>query len=503
MTLAAALSGLAPRTAHATPELDRRYALDTVGYLRSWDNMDGLFVDYVADAYRDYFSRQSRFTVQDLGKADTVLSRSKIPYKKLIEDREILVEVARTSHSQTLIRTEVTKEGAQYRFSIEWLLAPSMEIISSGALTLTDPRDGSTFAMQDLKNKLEKTLDEMISAVPFAGNVSGRDKNTVTINLGSEAQIEPGDTLQVSTLDGVKRHPLLNQIVEWQLTKTGKIMIDQVEDKISFGHVISEEPGQQITPKQKITAISKKAVVSANETAPTETKEKGTTAAALYAPPAFGWVAGNLYMGGFSRDYSSLDNTINTSGGGFLFGVSAQGQLWFTRNWFADFSLGYGFYNYSQNSASLGTSGWTNFVLDGGYSYLINDDVMGPKAWVKLGYRSNSYSLPDSSANNIAAISFKSLFLGLGGDVPIQDGWGATADLGIGLFKGESEDSNFSGNATSVSDVSFTLGGYYRYTPRITFRAMLDMQFNGADFDSQRTLSQKVITFSPALVYYF
>jgi hypothetical protein len=326
--------------------------------------------------------------------------------------------------------------------------------------------------------------------------------------MGSDTGLERGDTVQIGTIDAVKRHPLLNEIVEWQVTKTGKAVIDQVDEKIAFGHVVSEEAGQLVGREQKVLSVAKQP----KEAAPSVSETRASTPAPdLTSPPTYGWVSGALNFGSFGRDYSSLDNTIGESGSGFLFGATGQGEAWFTRNWFADLSIGYDSANYSQHattpgssgSTSLGGSGLTSFVLDGGYAFLLADDVMGPKGWVKLGYRSNSYSLPDSASNNTASIAFKSLFLGLGGDVPVRDGWGALIDLGVGIFKGADEDANFSGNANSVSDVSLTLGGYYRYTPRITFRATLDFLWDSADFDTQRSLSQKVITFSPAIVYYF
>jgi hypothetical protein len=492
VSLAAAV--FVPGTAHASAELDRRYSLDSIGYLRAWDNADSLFVNYVADAYKEYFARQSRFTVHDLSKADVVLSNSKIPYKKLIEDKEILTQIARTSRSQTLIRTEVRKEGGEYRFQIEWLLAPTMELLGKDTLVLNDPRDGTGFSATDLRARIEKSIDNVIHAVPFSAQITGRDNNSVTLNMGFESGIEPGDTLQIGTIEGVKRHPLLNEIVEWQVTRTGKVTVDQVDEKLVFGHVTSEEVGQLVGREQKVVGVIKEPKVVPKNTA--ETKPE-TPAPDPNSPPVYGWVSGALHLGGAARDYSSQDNTIEQSNTGFLFGASGQGQAWFTRNWFADLSLGYG------DITSFGGSGLTTFVLDGGYAFLLDDDVMGPKGWLKFGYRSNAYSLPDSSVNYTASVAFKSLFLGLGGDIPVRDGWGTLVDLGIGIINDVDEDSNYSGNANSITDVSLTLGGYYRYTPRITFRATLDFLWDSADFDSQRSLSQKVITFSPAIVYYF
>src|SRR6478609_5668088 len=84
LQLAAGALGLVslPRYAHATAELDHRYALETLGALRSWDNVDGLFGDYVKTAYQEYFSHQSRFRFQDLSKVDSALMTAKIPYQK-------------------------------------------------------------------------------------------------------------------------------------------------------------------------------------------------------------------------------------------------------------------------------------------------------------------------------------------------------------------------------------------------------------------------------------
>src|SRR6185295_11380111 len=100
-TLALALFLISP-VAQANPEMDRLYALETVGALKAWDNVDGLFSDYVSSAYKDYFSRQTRFVYQDLSKADAVLKHSKLPYPKLIEDPQVLAQIARAEKTQTL-----------------------------------------------------------------------------------------------------------------------------------------------------------------------------------------------------------------------------------------------------------------------------------------------------------------------------------------------------------------------------------------------------------------
>src|SRR3989344_5046789 len=38
----------------ASSEMDRQYSLDSVGILRPWDNIDGLFAEYLRESYKEY-----------------------------------------------------------------------------------------------------------------------------------------------------------------------------------------------------------------------------------------------------------------------------------------------------------------------------------------------------------------------------------------------------------------------------------------------------------------
>lgn len=491
----------------ANTDLDRKYALESIGILRSWDNVDGLFADYVASAYRDYFSHQSRFRLQDLSKSDPILTQSKIPYGKLIADPEILAQLARATRSQTILRTKISKEGSEYRVDLDWLHSPEMVALAHESFTLDEPRDGHGFGAEQLKEKLQQAVDGLIKDVPFVGSVTGRDGQSVTLNIGATSGVERGDTLQIATLEQVKRHPLLKQVVDWRFNETGKVQVEQVDERISFGKIIEEEPNRQIMRQQKVIAIQH--LPAPKHKASAEIQEKETQ---REEPPRIGWVSGGLNLGNFSRSYSSLDNTIGKDGGGFAYGFKVDSQLWITKEWFAETGLNFDFWSYSQHdtlagsstdSTNIGSGNLVGFRIAGGYSYLVDNDLLGPKGWLKLGYHSNAYSLPSSTADATTPITFKSLFVGLGGDLPIRDGFGAVLDFNLGIINGASENTKLSGDTNSASDVSFSIGGYYRYTQRISFRGTLDFISNSADFKTNRTVSQKIITFVPAVLYYF
>jgi hypothetical protein len=480
--------------------------------LKAWDNVDGLFAEYVTGAYRDYFAHQSRFVLQEISKSDQVLSTSKVPYKRLIEDPQVLAQIARSARVETLVRTRVTKEGPQYEFKLEWLLAPNMRLLASDSFVMKDLN--SSGGMADLHTLLVKALQRLIDKVPYVASITGRDGNSVTVNIGGNLDLKRGDTLSVATLDEVKEHPLLHSIVGWRLTPTGKLEVDQVEESIAFAHVTEEDPNRQVARDQKITQVIPRP--------PTvESRHDDDDKSPMEELPKLGYVAGGLSLGGFSRDKSSATGTFAYTGSGSHVGADAEGQLWFNRNIFADLSLRYGILGYTQKrttgAASLSdfdTNGSATAVkIDAGYSYLLTNDFFGPKGWVKLGFHSYSYSLPNlastgataaqNTAESLSPISFKSVFVGIGADVPVYENFGGILDLNFGLFTGATETSNLSGSVTSASDGFFFIGGYYRYTRRITFRAGLSIQANGAEFDSGASLSQKIISFSPSLLYYF
>ena len=497
---------LLPMRAQANAETDRQFALERVGFLKSWDNVDGLFVDYVADAYRDYFSRQSRFVLQDLSKADVLLSKSKLPYNKLIEDADILGQISRATRAESIIRTKILKEGPQYQFQMDWLHSPRMELMSSVTFVLQEPSGGKGFGIGDVRDDLQKALDQLIGKVPFLGNVTGRDNNQVTLNIGQNANLKKGDTLSIATLDEVKKHPLLKQIVDWRLTATGKVEIESVEDRISFGRVTQEEDGRQIGRFQKVIQI----IPATKAEQPVVIDEKAQ-AANRDEPPKLGWIAGNLGLGSFSRtftDTTTLSSAISDQGGGFNFGLRGDGELWFNREFFADISMGFNTFSYSANLIAGGNSpgqqdsgSSTSFKIAGGYSYLVNGDFYGPKGWLKFGYHTVSFNL---TTPNLGPTSIKGLFLGVGGDLPIREQWGALLNLDFGFLSGASESTQAHGDASSTTDVELFIGGYYRFTQRITFRAGIDITANNQSFAKDNDgVTQKIVTFTPSLVYYF
>lgn len=498
----------APNYARANSELDRQFSLESIGYLRAYDNMDGLFADYVSQAYRDYFSGQTRFVLQDLTQADAILSRSQIPFAQLIEDVDVLAQVARASRSETLLRTKIVKEGRLYRFTIDWIHAPKIDLIATETFTLEEPQDGRAVGLGDIQSALQGGLDRLIAKVPFQAMVTGRDNQSLTINLGAHLSLKKGDELVIGTLDEVKRHPLLKTIVEWKLTPVGHAIVEQVDDGIAFARVSDEEPTRRITRFQKVTQIipyQEPKVVDGDS-------QRAEEAGLAESPPSLGWISAQILGGYHDRSVGTSSGTTTLRGSGFVAGARAEGEIWFTKDFFADATFQYGFGSLGQVDATTNTptaGGAQTFSIfaykfNAGFAFLTTGDFFGPKAWVKLGYRNTSYIYPANATEVTAPIAFGAFFAGLGGQLPIRAGFGIEANFEYGLFNSSGGFSGLStGTVNGSNQAELYLGATYRYSPRITFRAGLSVLGTGADFSGGTSLGQKYLTFAPSIQYAF
>jgi hypothetical protein len=488
--------------AAASPELDRQYALSSVGILRAWDNVDGLFGDMVTKTFTEHLANQSRFVVQDFSKANTALQNSKLPYAKVIEDPEILGQLAKTFRLDSFLRTKAYKEGANYRFTIDWVHAAKLHVLATEKVELEEPfRGEGKLGTEEFRKALTDALDRLIAKVPFRGSVTGRDQTAVTVNLGASSGIQKGDTLVFATLDDVKYHPLLKTVVDWRLTPTGKAVVDEVDEGIAFAKIETEEFGRQIQRFQKVVQVipgPDRVSIDSRVLDKEEMERKSKE------PPRVGFLAPGLLLGSTSRD------TVSDSGSGMLFGVKGEGQVWFNSDFFGELKLAYGSANYSQKDTGTGATSlegvkisFSQFRIAGGYFYHVSPNFFGPKGWLKLGYQQSSYGLPTNLSAHTGNVAYASLFLGIGGDLPVREDYGLILDADFGIFGSGSEDAGSFGSSSGGGSVAFFVGGYSWLQPKLKLQIGLDFKSNSLNFISGGSVSNKTFALAPSLLFYF
>ncbi len=142
------------------------------------------------------------------------------------------------------------------------------------------------------------------------------------------------------------------------------------------------------------------------------------------------------------------------------------------------------------------------FRIAGGYSLFPMKTVFDPIAWVHAGYKSTQYSLPASS-DFTGNSQFGSLFVGLGGQIQLQDRFGAQLGLDLGLLRSSTATNLSFGDSSSSTDLCFNVAGTYRYSDVLQFRLLLKLNSQTLDFPGGETVAQKMFSVAPSIMYYF
>ena len=97
------------------------------------------------------------------------------------------------------------------------------------------------------------------------------------------------------------------------------------------------------------------------------------------------------------------------------------------------------------------------------------------------------------------------LLIGVGGDLPIRADFGALLTLDFGIGASGEQTGLPLGAATGATAVSFFVGGYKQFTPRLRAKVGIDAVLCGADYaeNAGTSISQRAISFAPSLVYFF
>jgi hypothetical protein len=304
-------------------------------------------------------------------------------------------------------------------------------------------------------------------------------------------------------LDDVKKHPLLKEIVEWRLTPVGKIEVDEVEDRIAFGHVTFEETPRTISRFQKITQIIPRPAL--------ETRTESIAQETATQPARWGFLNVGLWTGTFNRNYSTGVTALGKAGSGLLYGARGSSQLWINRDVFWNLDLGVASFGYSQKDLATGTlsslsgvSGSATLIRsDFGYHFYLSNDVFGPKAWIKAGYQMTGFSIPYDSTESTAPLSSSGVALGAGADLPLRDRLGARLDFEVGILTTTVESSSTNTTPTTSNYGRFYFGGYLKYKPKLHFNLGVEVVTSGATFDTNNIASGKTFSFNPSASFYF
>jgi len=333
--------------------------------------------------------------------------------------------------------------------------------------------DDLTIISQTIKN----WLDIYEKTIPYDGRILGVLGDQFTTDIGKAMGNKAGTRVKVLRPRGMKKHPLLKEVVEWDFETIGSGRIFHVTASQAQGKMIEYTGRKRLRNEDWILFQNPKKVDHDKKYMFKKVKD--------YEFGKLGRATLFFTLGSGSITVQPDATTINKLGG-LLFGIDFELQLWATRNYWFELDLGRKFGSYSKKEGSFtnATNSVSNSVtkIKLGYKYLPMGFFYGPQVDGFIGYARYGYGYDNSTADGITGSIFKGILVGARGSIPLKKLYRVFLALDFILGPKYEEDSIAFGIDDSTSNYSLSVGGEYSYSPNLAITAEFEVNSNKAKF---------------------
>lgn len=334
--------------------------------------------------------------------------------------------------------------------------------------------------IEDIQRIIKSWIKDYSKVIPYDGIITGVLGSQITFDVGRSRNFVKGQKFKVRKLNSVKKHPLLNSVVEWDSELIAQGMISKSYDGQAVGMTEPLMKNYSAKKGDWIIVDEVSAVRKSDYKKAFDSKENDD-----YSFGKLGIIS--AFLEGMNHSIRSNDG-LTRKASGILLGMSLKAELWITREYFGIFEYGIGFGNLKKSTDNLINDSYSlnpnRLKLMGGYRFLPMKYFFGPRFDLYAGYGSYSYKMDLSASEGFGELVFKGLALGMKIDLPIVKSTRAFAKAEVLLSNSvDDADSIFNGNGTGTS-LEFEIGARYQWATRLFFDGGLQIISNKAKFDS-------------------
>ncbi|MCO4752927.1 MAG: hypothetical protein KC478_00525 [Bacteriovoracaceae bacterium] len=403
-----------------------------------------------------------------------VFSRYRDRLQEHLKDPKVLTTVSNRTSAGSLVRVSLEYEVNQVKVEMDIVGENGTDIYFSEKDTLQDT------SPDQIVQTVRSWLELYETTIPYDGKVLGVLGDQLTFTYPKKLKLDVGQGFRVRRFVSKNKHPLLKKVVEWDTDLLARGKVFNVNDNQALGLVKVYESNLKVSPNDWVVF---------EESTPGQVIED-TTYPEVKANQfgKLGFLTLYFDIASTSVGTNTADNNKAT---GFTYGVSAEVEAWLTRNYFVMGEFGRRLGTLSEQSGSLNlsevsiTSG--SLKIGGGYKYLPLGFFYGPQINLTAGYASYSYDVEESSTDGFGKNSISGIFLGVGGNMPLQKGIRIFGGAQFIPFSSFDDEDNIFGSEKSSSSMVFRGGLKYQYSPLISLDAAFETQNNSVKFDSGST----------------
>ncbi len=373
---------------------------------------------------------------------------------------------------------------------------------TEGLPLVIETRNGiKSYDISDLKQELRQLYRQVKSKIPYRGMILSRRGSQVTLNLGQSSGLQPGQDIESIQVIKIQRHPRFQFLVNTEKEIMGKIRITKVDNRLSFGSILSERTEGQLKVGNKITfeeSVKYSAPIKLKDgTYVHNTGDKQDLAFGEdpkewtpLAPPTFGKVALLMGLGSYS-----ISNNLSASGSvsarnSIVPSFHVEGEMWLSKNWFMGLEL-HQYATKVSNELSGSSPGKLELQtleteLVGGYNVLVGEEFWGPKLQLMFGLSQMDSKIEDSTPTAFTSMKYGGMAFGLAGSIPLGAELQMPITLG-GKFMyywdpSLSESPASSGSSSSNKISTFSIFGEWQRTSRLGFKGELSFKQYNTNF---------------------
>jgi hypothetical protein len=395
------------------------------------------------------------------------------------EAKKIMAE----TKSQALITSRILRgpQGLSLRMTL-YVGASGFPLVQEGKIS---PK---TDSLDNIKNEYKNIYEVVHNRLPTDGEILSRSGNEVTLNVGANWNLKPGQSIDAIQILKIQRHPKLHFIVGAEKAILGKIKLTKVDDYLSFGKIAFEKEPNALRVATKILAARATVYPTGNEKVNDPAFGENPTEWTPIPPPQFGKLT---LLAGIS---SYTQNADLQSYGGISASspisptIKLDGEVWINQDWYLEFATSQSAFTLfnpvtGDSPGRLNTT-VSSYTIAGGHNWLLGPDFFGPKMQFSFGLHQWA-SDPDQSAPTLAftRMQFGGMYLGFQGTFAVTDGspWDIGAQFKFYLTKNVTE-SRSSGNSSSVNMIDFSILAKYRKSIRMSYVGYVIFENYSAEF---------------------
>ena len=399
--------------------------------------------------------------------------RDRLP--EYLQDPSVIKTVAERLRVGTILRIKLSLDIDQVNLSLDVIGENGSDIYFSEKTVINKIETYPTL------NTLKNWLEIYEASIPYDGKVLGVLGDQITFSVPKSKRIAIGQDFIVKRLKQKNKHPLLKKIVEWDSVRMGKGKIFNISKGQALGTIKvytldkSVEAGDWI----RLEKYDPRKVL--------ENKDFSK-----YDKHKFG------RLGDLALTFTLSNHTISTNArndsirmNGLVYGISAEAEMWITRQYFVsgEFSRKVGNADSASGSPDKGTTAQNSGVMKiaGGFKYLPMGHFYGPQVNVYTGWAKYSYQLDESPDDGFGAGSIDGIILGVSGNIPLEKGIRLFGGGEIIPFAEFNDDDNIFGSSKSISSLVLEIGGTYQWSGGLRLVSSLEIINNSAKFSGSNS----------------